>query len=130
MHVAKDRLGPIKGLPLVIGLDFGLTPAAIIVEGDLPPSVSRSLMRIATGMGIKRFADECLGFAGEQVCWNTTSFMATPVGVGRNQTDEQTRAEALYQMNAQPCYCPTTCWHALKVPRRLFRLMLECRRHF
>ena len=30
LHVAKDRLNPVEGEPIGIGLDFGLTPTAII----------------------------------------------------------------------------------------------------
>ena len=107
MHVAKDRLGPIKGLPLVIGLDFGLTPAAIIGQITAFGQLRIIDEVIATGMGIKRFADEQLGallvskYAGFDYV-----IYGDPAGVGRAQTDEQTCFEVLHTagMNAQPAH--------------------------
>jgi len=32
VHVAKEELMPIRGVPLVVGMDFGLTPAAVITQ--------------------------------------------------------------------------------------------------
>ena len=56
LHVANAPLAPYKGLPLILGWDFGLTPACVI--GQVSP---RGQLRvydelIADGMGIRQFA--------------------------------------------------------------------------
>jgi len=32
MHTAREELKPLRGLPLIIGIDFGLTPAGIVMQ--------------------------------------------------------------------------------------------------
>lgn len=55
IHCAKEPLRPILGLPLVLGFDFGLTPAAII--GQLTPRGQIRLIEelIGTDIGIGNF---------------------------------------------------------------------------
>lgn len=58
LHLAKAKLYPIKGVPICISFDYGLTPAAII--GQLTP---RGHFRViaelcSEGMAIRQFLDQ------------------------------------------------------------------------
>lgn len=59
VHVAPHDLEPVRGLPLLLGADAGLTPALII--GQIMPSgqwrILDELIAPKTGMGAKRFGD-------------------------------------------------------------------------
>lgn len=105
LHVAKDKLTPVKGWETFIGLDFGLTPAAII--GQIAPIGQLRIVDevVATGMGIERFITEQLSpllrskYTGCEV-----RVIGDPAGVQRSQTDERTCFQILeeYGFNAQP----------------------------
>lgn len=105
LHVAKDKLVPVKSWPTFIGLDFGLTPVAII--GQIAPIGQLRITDelIATGMGIERFITEQLSpllrskYEGCEV-----QIVGDPAGVQRSQTDERTCFQLLeeYGFNAQP----------------------------
>lgn len=59
LHCAADELAPVRGIPLELGLDAGLTPAAIIGQ-RMPNGQRRVLDEIATtagaGLGPARFS--------------------------------------------------------------------------
>lgn len=105
LHVAKDKLVPVKSWATFIGLDFGLTPAAII--GQIAPIGQLRITDelVATGMGIERFITEQLSpllrskYEGCEV-----QIVGDPAGVQRSQTDERTCFQLLeeYGFNAQP----------------------------
>lgn len=90
-HVAKATMNPIRSStsPLIVGMDFGLTPACVI--GQLDP-FGRALVYEAItsdNMGILRFTREkfkpllAQRFAGMPVL-----IIGDPAGVQRAQTDE------------------------------------------
>lgn len=95
-HVAPEPLKPIDGLPIHIGLDFGLTPAAIVGQ-----KTARGQWRIideflAEDMGLVRFSellaeriDRQYGHFGDSMfkAWGD------PAGAARAQTDERTCLE-------------------------------------
>ena len=56
IHCAKEILEPVKELPLLLGFDFGLTPACIV--GQLMPTGQLRIIDefVSSGMGIKQFA--------------------------------------------------------------------------
>lgn len=105
LHVAKDKLVPVKSWTTFIGLDFGLTPAAII--GQVAPI---GQLRItdeltATGMGIERFITEQLSpLIRSKYAECDIQIFGDPAGVQRSQTDERTCFQILeeYGFNAQP----------------------------
>ena len=88
-HVAKRSLDLIPGIPIGVGVDFGLTPAAIFgqkVRGRW--IIHREL--VATDMGATRFAQQikhvlAMHFGGYDV-----SMWGDPSGDSRVQTDEDT----------------------------------------
>jgi hypothetical protein len=102
VHVAHERLEPLPGFPVYVGIDFGLTPAATFgqhVHGrDL---VLREL--VATNMGTNRFAPRLLEFAAREFPGFELVFTGDPAGDARVQTDEQTPFDILrkYGINAR-----------------------------
>jgi hypothetical protein len=91
-HVAPEPLNYIRSsnFPLIIGVDFGLSPAATINQVD-PRGRLLTFASIASeGMGIMRFIEEKLKptlaarFAG-----HPTLIIADPAGNQRAQTDEK-----------------------------------------
>jgi hypothetical protein len=108
-HVSERALNPIlNGLrPVLIGMDFGLNPSAVVGQLDALGRllVYRSLT--ADGMGLLRFLRTILkpelaqGFPGAPVL-----VIGDPAGTARAQTDEKTVYDILAQegFNAKPAY--------------------------
>lgn len=99
-HVSKEGLDPIPALPVFVGVDFGLTPAAVFVQ-ILRGRVLVQREIVATDMGAKRFAAEikrllALDYDGMQVVLTTD-----PAGDSRAQTDEDTPLRVM-QANGFP----------------------------
>ncbi len=94
-HVAARELRPVPGLPLYIGLDFGLTPAAALGQ------------RLATGrwllldelvsqdMGMLRFAGLLKELLASRYPGLTPEIWGDPAGSARAQTDERTPFDIL-----------------------------------
>lgn len=98
-HVAKQTLNPIRDMsyPLIIGMDFGLTPAATINQSD-PWGRALTFAEITSeNMGIVRFTEQKLlpllrtaRFAGIPIL-----IIGDPAGTQRAQTDERTVVQVL-----------------------------------
>lgn len=93
LHVARERLVPLEGLPIHIGLDFGLTPAATFgqrLRGRW--LIFRELVEVS--MGAKRFGERLREI---MAMWPGFEFVITgdPAGDQRAQTDETTPFEIL-----------------------------------
>lgn len=106
VHVAKEELLPAENVPIIVGLDFGLTPAAIYtqyVRGRW--LILREL--VATDMGTVRFADVlrkdmAQNFPGAKfVVWGD------PAGDYRAQTDETTPFQILRKAGIKARPAPT-----------------------
>jgi hypothetical protein len=96
LHVSPKPLQPIRGYPLLLSFDFGLTPACIFQQ--MSPKGQLLVLREVTseGVGIRQFYSEVIlpllqneykGFRVEGV--------GDPAGVNRSQTDEKTCYEEL-----------------------------------
>jgi hypothetical protein len=58
MHVAPEAFAPIPHAPLVIGLDFGLTPAAVFCQRSARGQWLVLAELVAEDMGVQRFAEQ------------------------------------------------------------------------
>jgi len=91
-HVAKNTLIPLVSTekPLIIGVDFGLTPACTINQQDLRGRFLTYAEITSENMGITRFLDDKLSpllasrFPGHPVL-----IVGDPAGSQRSQTDER-----------------------------------------
>lgn len=96
VHCASEVLEPVKGLPIWVGIDFGLTPAALLGQ-RLPNGRWLWIDELVTeDMGAVRFA-EILGakMTGEYAGFRFETPYGDPAGDNRAQTDEQTPFDIL-----------------------------------
>jgi hypothetical protein len=75
LHVAPDELWPIARQPVVIGFDFGLTPAAVFAQVTPRGQFRVVDERVATDMGLRQFAENVV------VPLVKTKYQATPLYV-------------------------------------------------
>lgn len=100
VHVAKQTLNHIKlqTHPLIIGMDFGLTPACTINQIDAQGRLLTFADLTSEGMGVLRFSREKLKpllanrFPGMNVL-----IVGDPAGTQRAQTDERSVFDILKQ---------------------------------
>ncbi|MHC1699967.1 MAG: hypothetical protein AB9900_03175 [Humidesulfovibrio sp.] len=94
-HVARTDLAPVAGLPLCVGLDFGLTPAAVIGQRLTTGRWQFLDELVSRDMGMVRFA----GLLGELLRNHygdhKTEIWGDPAGMARAQTDERTPFDIL-----------------------------------
>lgn len=115
VHVSPVPLKPIRGLPIVLGWDFGLTPACII--GQQMPTGRLHILEeiISEDMGIRQFAADVV----RPILTNKyNGFMrfseGDPAGQIRAQTDERTCLQELREQGIPTDPAPTNDW----IPRR------------
>lgn len=92
VHLAKEPLQAVPGVPIVVGLDFGLTPAAAFVQNVRGRWLVLKEL-VAFDMGAVRFAEyvkreTALAFPG--IGMDRFTFYGDPAGDYRAQTDETT----------------------------------------
>lgn len=98
-HLAEKPLLIVPGVPLVCGLDFGLTPAAII--GQLVPGGRANILReyVSESMGIRQFYTNVLRPAiTTEFSGNRIEFVGDPAGMNRSQNDEKSCYEELMEL--------------------------------
>jgi hypothetical protein len=95
LHVKE--LNPIQGVELQIGLDFGLTPAAVICQIDARGRLLVLDEICGTDMGFRQFLEDCLVpllIADYPVWWKAKDTMikciGDPAGDQKAQSDENT----------------------------------------
>jgi hypothetical protein len=94
VHSWPEPLDPVKGVPIVVGMDFGLTPAATFLQ--LLP-IGRWIAfdeLVATDMGAERFAEQLKYKIAEYPGFMWT-FRGDPAGDSRAGTDERTVFQVL-----------------------------------
>lgn len=109
-HITKVKPTVTQGLPMLVGIDFGLTPAAIIaqyVEDQL--FVFEELVEV--NMGAVRFADKLsthikLKYPTHSDLRKNWLCYIDPAGLQRAQTDESTCAQALSNVGFVPAPGP------------------------
>lgn len=93
-HVAKEPLVPVAGVPITIGLDFGLTPSAVYCQNVLGRwLILREL--VATDMGTSRFANVLRMDMAQHFAGFKFNIWGDPSGDFRAQTDETTPFQIL-----------------------------------
>ena len=94
LHVAREPLLPVPGVPIHVGVDFGLTPAAVfgqqirgrwLILGEL----------VATDMGVVRFGPLLKQELANRFPGHRVIVTGDPAGDYRAQTDETTPFQVL-----------------------------------
>lgn len=115
IHTADEPLQPILGLPLILGWDFGLTPACVIMQQTPKGQILVLKELVSEDMGIRQFASDVVKpvlmneFSGFK--WIST---ADPAGQIRAQTDERTCLQELLEIGIATEAASTNDW----LPRR------------
>ena len=102
-HVAEDVFPPIPGLPLYVGLDFGLTPAAIFAQRTARGQWRVCDEIVAEDMGVVRFADGLGAYLDENYPEYQVEAFGDPAGSARAQTDEKTCIDIVREYARIPC---------------------------
>jgi hypothetical protein len=112
-HVAPSPLSAVPGLPLMIGVDFGLTPAAVIGQRLVD---GRWLILSELHMdcaGVVRFAQALTAHVAQQYPdHKVAGVYGDPAGTQRNQIDERTAIDVLAEhtgWRVRPA-APTNDW--------------------
>ncbi len=107
-HVVYTALTPIKTVPLMVGQDFGRTPASLI--GQVDNRGRLLIFQEVTGvdMGIEQFATTLLRPAMFNRFTGYSSFMACdPTGKDKNNTNEDSPFDVLKRLGFTPYGAPT-----------------------
>lgn len=107
IHCSQTNLSPVSGIPIYIGLDFGLTPAAVFAQ-HMPNGRWIIIDELTSeDMGIKRFGELYLR-PKMQGDYRGYEFKTSgdPAGDKRADTDETTPYQVLETLGikAEPCY--------------------------
>jgi len=95
VHCPAAPLDPAPGVPLVVGLDFGLTPAALIAQ-RLPGGRWLWLDElVAEDMGVARFGRLLRDLLAGRYGGFEVEVWGDPAGAARSQTDEKTAFQVL-----------------------------------
>lgn len=115
VHVAKEPLEPIRGLPIILGWDFGLTPSCVFLQVTPRGQVQVLKELVAEDMGIRQFASDVVKpvLMNEYAGFSRHS-MGDPAGQIRAQTDERTCLQELLELGIPTEPAPTNDW----IPRR------------
>jgi hypothetical protein len=95
-HLARETLHPIPGIPLILGWDFGLTPACVLTQVSPHGTLLVIEEMASTDMGIRQFAREIVKprLISAYPGWAVRG-VADPAGRARAQTDERTCMDEL-----------------------------------
>lgn len=130
IHVADTLASPIQGKEIVVGLDFGLTPAAVICQVDARGSFRVLDEIVSEDMGLLRFTENLLIPTMETKYKHCPiAYVGDPAGVQRSQTDEKSAFALLLELGIA-CEAASTNkeLERLEAVRALLSRMVEARR--
>lgn len=108
LHVSTAPLAVFRGLPLVLGWDFGLTPACVMVQ--VSPSGQLRVLReiVCEDGGLRQFVQNDVSpvLANEYPGMRLQSW-CDPAGVQRSQADETTCVQELKRLGIPTTPAPT-----------------------
>ncbi len=113
LHYSEKEIPLIKGYPVVIGFDFGLTPAAAVVQ--LTPKGQLHIVKemISEDMGLRRFVQEILRpYMFNNLRGFEIVIVGDPAGVRRNDTDERSCFDELKLLGLPVVPAPTNSFLA------------------
>ncbi len=129
VHVSPEFLVPSPDLDVVVGIDFGLTPAATFWQ-QTPAGQWRAYDELVTDdMGAARFAELLGKKIRRDYRTNTVRFWGDPAGEQRAQTDERTPFDILAAAGIDALPAPTNDYMLRReaVARHLVRLGMDGR---
>lgn len=95
VHVASQQLAPVTGRPLYVGIDFGLTPAAVFGQKLVTGRWQWLDELVTEDMGMVRFAELLASRCAETYLGLELRIFGDPAGTQRSQVDERTPFDIL-----------------------------------
>jgi hypothetical protein len=105
VHCAE--IAPIPGLPIRVGIDFGLTPAAVFSQRSMTGQWRVLGELVAEDMGAKRFGEMLAAELRSRYGAHEVDAVGDPAGDNRAQTDETTPFQILRSEGVQARPAPT-----------------------
>lgn len=107
-HVTKEALKLTDGYPIMIGQDFGRTPAALITQVDVRGRLLILGEQTSTDMGVEQFSQTLLKPTLARQFPGAAVFMvADPAGRQKSQINEESPFDALQRMGFKAYPAPT-----------------------
>lgn len=107
-HVAKEILRPLPGIPVVIGVDQGRSPAAVAVQVGPMGQVRVLRETYASGMGMDRFAAEYLRpMVAEHFVGLPVLCVIDPAGTHKTEVSDVSPMDILEQNGFRVVPAPT-----------------------
>ena len=106
VHVSKEPIIPTPGHPIIVGLDFGLTPAAAFCQSVRGRWYILHEL-VAQDMGIVRFSEVLKQEMAQKFPGSQFIVYGDPAGDYRAQTDERTPFQILRQAGIKAYTAPT-----------------------
>lgn len=106
VHVSKEPIIPTPGHPIIVGLDFGLTPAAAFCQSVRGRWYILHEL-VAQDMGIVRFSEVLKQEMAQRFPGSQFIVYGDPAGDYRAQTDERTPFQILRQAGIKAYTAPT-----------------------
>ncbi|MEW5773338.1 MAG: hypothetical protein AB1916_07410 [Thermodesulfobacteriota bacterium] len=107
VHCAPEPLEPVGGVPLVVGLDFGLTPAALVAQRAPNGRWLWLDELVAEDMGVARFGRLLLDLLHGRYSGFSVDVWGDPAGAARSQTDERTAFQVLHALGVDARPAPS-----------------------
>lgn len=95
VHCAVEPLEPVAGVPLAVGLDFGLTPAALVAQRTPRGRWLWLDELVCEDMGVARFGRLLKDLLHGRYSGFEVEVWGDPAGAARSQTDEKTAFQVL-----------------------------------
>ncbi len=95
VHCAEEPLEPIKGLPILIGTDFGLTPASVMSQRTATGQWRFIAELVSEDMGAVRHAEHLSAMLDEWFPDFQFRGWGDPAGGQRSQVDERTALQIM-----------------------------------
>jgi hypothetical protein len=105
-HCPEYELRPVEGIPIIVGMDFGLTPAALFMQRLVNGSWIWFDELVTDDMGVERFARLLVPMTNQYRGFKF-KFYGDPAGTARSQTDERTCYDILKKHGIKAIPAPT-----------------------
>jgi len=125
-HIAKDPIKPIRGgdYPVIIGLDFGRTPAAVFKQRDPRGRVVTIAELVSDNMGIETFIRTKLNpYIANNLQGCTFLVAPDPAGYAKQQLNEMSLVDVLKEAGFK-CVKPPTNKPELRI-QAVERLLMQ-----
>lgn len=125
LHCSREELQPDPRQPIIVGIDFGLTPAACFLQRLQGWRWIAFDELVATSMGANRFSEVLKRHIAAHYPKFKFSFFGDPAGDERVQTDEETVFQILNKngIPAVPCFTNDTTIRRESLDEPLGRLV-------